>query len=63
MKTLNRLKSNTHLRRRSIVIDEINILRNFEGSQLIQNKIEREMSKLHLLWFKDSGRSMSNFEI
>jgi len=46
------IKSNAHLCRRKIVIAEINILRNFEERPLIQEKIFREMNKLHLLWFK-----------
>jgi hypothetical protein len=35
-----------------IVITEINILRQFEDNQLIDDKIIREMRKLHSLWFK-----------
>ena len=63
MKTLKSLTSDAHQRRRNIVIAEIKTLLNFEESQLIQNKIAYELSKLHLLWFKDSRRSMSNIEL
>jgi len=34
-----------------IVVAEINILRKFEDRQLIEDKIFREMRKLHSLWF------------
>lgn len=40
--------------RRMIVIAEINILRKFEDKQPINDKIVRQMTKLHLLWFKGS---------
>jgi len=63
MKTLIRLKSNANKRRRKIVIEEINILRNFEGSHLIQKKISRQLTKLHSLWFKDSLRAISYAEL
>ncbi|HBH83770.1 MAG: hypothetical protein A2X05_08250 [Bacteroidetes bacterium GWE2_41_25] len=58
MRTPNLLKSKAHQCRRKIVIDEIRILRNFEGSHLIQDKILRELTKLHSLWFKSSGSIM-----
>ena len=35
-----------------IVIAEINILRKNEERQLIDEKIYRQMTKLHTLWFK-----------
>jgi hypothetical protein len=35
-----------------ISIAEINILRKFEDRQLIDDKIGRQMTKLHSLWFK-----------
>jgi hypothetical protein len=37
-----------------IVIQEINILRKFEDKQPINDKIVRQMTKLHSLWFKGS---------
>jgi hypothetical protein len=49
------MKSNAHKCRRKIVVAEISILRKFEGRDLMQNKIDRQMSKLHLLWFKGSA--------
>jgi hypothetical protein len=39
------------MRRRSSVA-EVNLLRKFEGKQLIEDRIARQMSKLHALWFK-----------
>jgi hypothetical protein len=38
--------------KRMIVIAEINKLRENEDKQLIDDKIFREMTKLHSLWFK-----------
>lgn len=38
--------------RRQYSIAEINILRKFEGSSLIEDRIARQMNKLHKLWFK-----------
>jgi hypothetical protein len=35
-----------------ISIAEINILRKYEDRQLIDEKIVRQMTKLHSLWFK-----------
>jgi hypothetical protein len=35
-----------------ISIAEINILRKFEDRLLIDDKISRQMTKLHSLWFK-----------
>lgn len=37
--------------RRRIITAEINILRKFEGKQMIEERIGREMEKLHKLWF------------
>lgn len=37
--------------RRRISIAEINILRKFEGRDLIEDRIARQMTKLHSLWF------------
>jgi hypothetical protein len=39
-------------RRRQIITAEINLLRKFEGKQLIEERIGREIGKLHSLWFK-----------
>ena len=39
-------------RRREISIAEINLLRKFEGKELIEDRINRQMTKLHSLWFK-----------
>ena len=43
-----------HARRREIVKAEIELLRKFEGRTLIEDRIAREMSKLHTLWFGPS---------
>ena len=43
-------------RRREISIAEINLLRKFEGKQMIEDRIERQMTKLHSLWFSASRR-------
>lgn len=48
------LKATSSKCRRMIVIAEINILRKFEDKQPINDKIVRQMTKLHLLWFKGS---------
>lgn len=37
--------------RRRISIAEVNLLRKFEGKQLVEEKIARQMSKLHAIWF------------
>jgi hypothetical protein len=37
--------------RRRISIAEINMLRKYEGKSLIEEKIARQMSKLHDIWF------------
>ena len=41
-----------HKRRREISVAEINLLRKFEGKEMIEDRVERQMSKLHSLWFK-----------
>ena len=41
-----------HKRRREISVAEINLLRKFEGKEMIEDRVERQMSKLHALWFK-----------
>lgn len=38
--------------RRRASVAEINLLRKFEGKELIENRIERQLGKLHALWFK-----------
>lgn len=38
--------------RRRISVAEVNLLRKFEGKQMIEERIERQMAKLHKLWFK-----------
>jgi hypothetical protein len=58
MKTSNFLKSNADLCRRRIVVAEINILWNLGESQPRQDKIDREVGKLHNLWFKGIARDM-----
>ena len=37
--------------RRRISIAEVNLLRKFEGKQMIEEKIARQMGKLHAIWF------------
>ena len=37
--------------RRRISIAEINVLRKFEGKEMIEEHIARQMTKLHQLWF------------
>ena len=39
--------------RRRISVAEINILRKFEGRDLIEDRIARQMTKLHSLWFRN----------
>jgi hypothetical protein len=38
--------------KRRISVAEINLLRKFEGKEMIENRIARQMNKLHALWFK-----------
>jgi hypothetical protein len=48
------LKSNASVEkimRRRASVAEINILRKFEGSSLIEDRIARQLCKLHSLWF------------
>jgi hypothetical protein len=52
MRSTTLLKANMSKCRRMIVIAEINILRKNEDRQLIDDKIVRQMTKLHSLWFK-----------
>ena len=42
--------------RRRISVAEINLLRKYEGRELIEDRIERQMAKLHQLWFKGIPR-------
>jgi len=44
--------------RRRISVAEIKILRKFEGKSLIEDRIYRQLHKLHKLWFK--GRQIAN---
>jgi hypothetical protein len=39
-------------RRRSSVA-EIQLLRKFEGRQMIEERIERQLKKLHKVWFRN----------
>ena len=39
--------------RRKYSVAEINILRKFEGRDLIEDRIARQMTKLHSLWFRN----------
>jgi hypothetical protein len=39
--------------RRRISVAEINILRKFEGRTQIEDRIARQMTKLHSLWFRN----------
>jgi hypothetical protein len=52
MRSTTLLKTSSSKCRRMIVIAEINILRKYEDRQLIDDKIIRQMTKLHSLWFK-----------
>lgn len=48
-------KTNTdvaHTVRRRASVAEINLLRKFEGRELIEERISRQLGKLHHLWFK-----------
>ena len=40
-----------HRQRRRIITAEINLLRKFEGKQLIEERVDRLISKAHSLWF------------
>jgi hypothetical protein len=42
--------------RRRYSIAEINILRKFEGRSLIEDRIARQMNKLHRLWFGSANK-------
>jgi len=39
--------------RRRHSVAEINLLRKFEGKQMIEERIERQLSKLHKIWFRN----------
>jgi hypothetical protein len=58
METLKIINSNANLCRRKIVVAQIKILRNFEERPFTQQKIVREMNKLHWLWFKGGSKYM-----
>jgi hypothetical protein len=45
-----------HKRRRQISIEEINLLRKFEGKSMIEERIGRQMGKLHSLWFQQKPK-------
>jgi hypothetical protein len=63
MNTINFLKSKTDQCRRKIVIAEINILLNRDESHLSNEKIVREMGKLHSFWFKGTAKDMRIAEL
>jgi hypothetical protein len=46
------VESAAHKARRRASVAEINILRKFEGRKMIEERIERQLAKLHRLWFK-----------
>lgn len=45
-------ESVAHKARRRASVAEIQILRKFEGKNMIEERIERQLGKLHQLWFK-----------
>jgi hypothetical protein len=45
-----------HTVKRRVSVAEINLLRKFEGKELIEDRIARQMTKLHSLWFKGINR-------
>lgn len=45
-----------HNARRRSRVSEINTLRKFEGKSLIEDKIARNIFKLHDLWFKNKSQ-------
>jgi hypothetical protein len=51
-----------HNARRRSRVSEINTLRKFEGKSLIEDKIARNISKLHSLWFKDKSQLHTYYE-
>lgn len=63
MKTFNFSKSNSHKYRRKIVITEINKLLNLSENQLRQERIFRELGKLHSLWFQGTAKDMRILEL
>ena len=52
MRSTTLIKTNSSKCRRLISIAEINLLRKSEDKQLIDDKIGRQMTKLHSIWFK-----------
>ena len=54
MKHIHEVKSSIGERktRRRSSVAEINLLRKFEGKQCIEERIERQLGKLHALWFR-----------
>jgi len=58
MKTALSLKTYSNKCRRKFAVAEINILRNFEERDLIQEKISRQLFKLHSLWFSASRKEI-----
>ncbi len=63
MKTVNFLKSSANKCKRKIVIAEINILRNLGENQMRQERIVREIEKLHSLWFKGTAKDLRIAEL
>jgi hypothetical protein len=52
-------KTNTdvaHTAKRRASVAEINLLRKFEDRQMIEDRITRQLGKLHKLWFKGTAR-------
>lgn len=49
------IKSNyaERMMRRRASVAEIKLLRKFEGKQVIEERIERQLGKLHGLWFEN----------
>jgi hypothetical protein len=63
MKTINFLKSSADKCRRKIVIAQINILWNLDKRQGNNEKIVREIGKLHSLWFQGSSKDIRIAEL
>jgi hypothetical protein len=45
-----------HKAKRRASVAEINLLRKFEDKQMIEDRINRQLGKLHRLWFKGIPR-------
>ena len=60
MRNTTLIKINASKCRRMIVIAEINILRRYEDKQNIDDKIVRQMTKLHALWFKGKSNDLTS---